>query len=170
MRRLGGELRDRRRSAGLSQIAVAGAAGVGRSTLIHLEQGKKDVRLSNALAIAQAVGATVTIQDEAAELIERRRLRAEEGFKLARRREAHLGLALDLALARPRALRALRDAREAVDLWKRERTCSAFYVEGWSKVLRGDAAQVARRIRNIDSQWLDAMLQNTPFSRALAYS
>ena len=168
VRRFGADLRDRRRAAGLSQVAVAGAAGVGRSTLINLEQGRQDVRLSNALAIAEALGAALTIVDEARELTERRRARAEEDFKLARRREAHLGLAVDLALARPRAKRALLDAREAVELWKRERTCSAFYIDGWSKVLKGDAAQVARRIRSIDPQWLDAMLQNTPFSRAVA--
>lgn len=168
LKRLGRDLRERRLSAGLSQVAVAGAARVGRSTLIHLEQGSKDVRLSNALSIAEAVGTTVAVQGEAPELAERRRLRTEEALRLARRREAHLHLAVGLALGRPEALRALEDARRMVRLWRRERTCSAFYVDGWSKVVRGNAAQVARRIQRIEPRWLDAMLQNTPFSRIVA--
>lgn len=141
---------------------------MGRSTLIHLEQGSKDVRLSNALAVAEAVGTTVTVQGESPELAERRRLRAEDALRLARRREAHLHFAVGLALGRPAALRGLEEARQMVQLWKRERSCSAFYIEGWSKVLRGSAAQVARRIQEIEPNWLDAMLQNTPFSRIVA--
>ena len=164
--RVGAELRERRRLAGLSQNAVASAAGVGRSTLIHLEQGKKSVSLSSVLAIAEAVGAKVGVHDDGAELGERRRLRLDEALKLARRREAHLSLALDLALGRPSAIRALSDARRMVDLWKRDRTCSSFYIDGWSKVLKDSSEQVARRIRDIDANWLDAMLQNTPFSGA----
>jgi transcriptional regulator with XRE-family HTH domain len=168
LRRLGADLRDRRQSAGLSQVATAAAAGVGRSTLIHLEQGKKNVNLSSALAIAEVVGAVVGVQNERAEQVERRHLRADEALRLARRREAHFALAIDLALGRSSALRALEDARNMVALWKRDRTCSPFYIDGWSKLLRGDAGQVARRIRDIDPQWQDAMFQNTPFSRALA--
>ena len=168
LNRLGSELRERRRSAGLSQNAAASAAGVGRSTLIHLEQGNTNVSLSNALAIARVVGATVAIQGESADHAERRRLRSEEALKLARRREAHLALSVDLALDRPGANRALADARKMVEIWKRDRTCSALYIDGWSRVLKGEAPKVAGRMRGIDPQWMDAMFQNTPFSRALA--
>jgi transcriptional regulator with XRE-family HTH domain len=167
-RRLGADLRERRKGAGLSQLEAAAAAGIGRSTLIHLEQGGRNVNLSSVLAVADVVGAVVGVQEESGEQIERRRLRADEQMQLGRRRESHLALALDLALRRRNALEALEDARRMVELWKRNRTCSSFYIDAWSKILKGDAERVAKRIRDIDPQWLDAMLQNTPFSRALA--
>lgn len=168
LKRLGRDLRERRRAVGLSQADVAKSARVGRSTLIHLEQGDKDVRLSKALAIAGAVGTSIAVEGESPELARRRQARAEEALRLAARRERHLRIAVDLALGRPDALRSLDEARDMVRLWKRDGTCSPFYVDGWSKVLRGRPAHVARRIQGIEAQWLDAMLQNTPFPGAVA--
>jgi len=168
LRQLGSQLREKRLAAGLSQLGAAQAAGVGRSTLIHLEHGQKDVRLSNVLSIADAIGASFGLNGESPEQLERLRLRAEEALKLARRRGSHLKLAVNLALRRPAALQALRDARDMVALWKRNRTCSEHYVAEWTRILAGAPAQVAGKIRDIDEQWLDALLQNTPFSRALA--
>jgi len=150
----------------MSQVDAARAAGVGRSTLIHLEQGRKDIRLSNALAIARAMGATMSIAGESDGLSDRRRERAEEALKLSARREAHMRLALRLSLGEPRALRALEGAREMVRVWKESRTCSPFYISKWTGILKGSPAQVARRVSEIESEWLDAMLQNTPFSGA----
>lgn len=165
---LGRNLRDRRRTAGLTQADVARAAGIGRSTLIHLEQGTKDVRLGNLLAVAEVVGTTLGVQAESPDLADRRRLRLEEALKLSQRREAHFRLAADLALGRREALRALEEARGMVQLWKRDRTCSEFYIAGWSKVLAGDCGQVAGAMRDMDQRWLDAMLQNTPLGRVVA--
>lgn len=165
---LGRQLRERRVAAGLSQSNAALAAGVGRSTLIHLEGGKKDSRLSNVLSIANAIGASFGLQGEGPEHADRSRLRADEALKLAGRRQAHLKLALDLALGRADALRTVEDARRMVSLWKRSRSCSEHYIQAWSRILKGRPAQVARRIREIDELWVDALLQNTPFSRALS--
>ena len=170
LKQLGKQLRQRRLAAGLSQSSAAKAAGVGRSTLIHFEQGKKDVRFSNVLAIAHAIGASFGVQSESPERLERLHLRTEEALKLAKRRQAHARLALDLALRRPHAARALGDARAMVALWKRNRTCSEHYIDAWSRILKGTPAQVARRIGDIDEHWLDALLQNTPFSRLLSTS
>lgn len=163
---IGARLRERRRAAGISQAAAAAAAGIGRSTLIHFEHGRKDIRLSNAVAMAEAVGASIGVQADSPERLERARLRSAEALKLARRREAHVRLAVDLALGRPSALRALEDARRIVGMWKRDGTCSTFYIDGWSRILKGDCLRVARRIRDIDADWTDAMLQNSPFSLA----
>jgi len=168
LKRLGIQLREKRRAAGLSQIGAAQAAGVGRSTLIHIEHGRKDIRLLNMLSIADAIGASFGLQDAVPEQAERLRLRTEEALKLARRRQDHLKLAVDLALGSASALRALRDARDMVALWKRDATCSERYIKAWSGVLAGTPSQVARKIRGIDERWLDALLQNTPFSRALS--
>ena len=168
LRALGSQFRERRLAAGLSQSAVAESAGVGRSTLIHFEQGRKDVRLSNVLAIAAAIGASFGVRADSPERLERRHLRSEEALKLARRRQAHAELALDLALRRPAAIRALAAACAMVALWKKHRTCSEHYIDAWSRVLKGSPAQVAKRIRDIDNEWVDALLQNTPFSQAVA--
>ena len=165
---LGGRLRERRLAAGLSQVDAARAAGVGRSTLIHLEHGRKDARLSNILAVAEAIGASLGLDAGSSERSERFRLRAEEAVKRKRRHNEHLRLALDLALGKPAALGALREARSMVELWRRERTCSPHYIKEWSRILSGTPSRVARRIGDIDEQWLDAMLQNTPFSAALS--
>jgi transcriptional regulator with XRE-family HTH domain len=164
---LGKQLRERRLATGLSQLGAAQAAGVGRSTLIHLEHGRKDIRLSSILSIAEAIGASFGLAGVAPELSERVRLRAEETLGLARRRQAHLEIAVDLALGRASAARALRDARRMVALWRRDRTCSERYVKEWSRILEGGPAQVGAKIRDIDEQWLDALLQNTPFSGSL---
>lgn len=165
--RLGRQLRDKRIAAGLSQLGAAQAAGIGRSTLIHLEHGRKDVRLSNVLSAADAVGAALGFDAGSAEQLERLRLRNEESRKIASRRWQHLKLALDLALGKPEAIRALLDARRMVALWKRERTCSSHYIKEWSRILAGPPGQVARKIGEIPESWLDALLQNTPFSSAL---
>jgi len=168
LERFGRQLREKRIAAGLSQVAAAEAAGVGRSTLIHLERGRKDVRLSNILSVARAVGAEVGLSAASPELLERARARDEEARKLARRREAHLRLALDLALEEAKALRSLREARAQLQSWKANRTCSEHYIREWARILAGSPRQVAARIRRIDEHWIDALFQNTPFPIAPA--
>ena len=156
LKRLGARLRERRLAAGLSQSGAARAAGVGRSTLIHFEHGRKDIRLSNLLSIADAVGASLGLEAGVSPNDERIRLRAEQARLLAHRRERHLALAVDLALGRPGAVKALGEARTMVALWRRERTCSDYYIEEWARILSGKPAQVAARIRAIDEPWREA--------------
>lgn len=165
---LGSRVRERRLAAGISQAGAARAAGVGRSTLIHFEQGRKDIRLSNALAIADAVGTSLGIESANSPQVDRFRARAEHQAKLGRRRERHLALAVDLAMGRSAALKALRDARSMVKLWQRDHTCSEYYIREWSRILSGSPSRVAGRMREIPEGWRDAMFQNTPFSMALA--
>jgi transcriptional regulator with XRE-family HTH domain len=159
----GAQFRERRLAAGLSQSVAAERAKVGRSTLIHFEQGRKDVRLSNVLALAAAIGASFGMRAESPEHAERVHLRSQEAMKMMSRRHAHARIALDLALRRPPALRALVEARSMVTLWKRHRTCSEHYIDAWSRILRGKPGQVAARLHDIDPRWIDALLQNTPF-------
>jgi transcriptional regulator with XRE-family HTH domain len=57
---LGRRLRGLREAQGLSQQALAGAAGLSISVVTQLEQGLKgDPRLSTAAALARALGVTV---------------------------------------------------------------------------------------------------------------
>ena len=56
---LGQRVRRLRNSAGLSQDALARAAGVGRVTLVRLEKGEQTPRLKTLEAIARTLGVRV---------------------------------------------------------------------------------------------------------------
>lgn len=53
---LGGRIRQLRKAAGLTQLALARAAGIGRVTLVRLERGEQTAKFKTLSAIAQAVG------------------------------------------------------------------------------------------------------------------
>ena len=56
---LGARVRTLREAAGLTQEALATAAGIGRATMIRLENRKHPPKLSTLRAIAQVLGTTV---------------------------------------------------------------------------------------------------------------
>ena len=56
---LGARVRTLREAACLTQEALAGAAGIGRATMIRLENGKHAPKLSTLRAIAQVLGTPV---------------------------------------------------------------------------------------------------------------
>ena len=53
---LGGRIRDLREEAGLTQEALAAAAGVGRVTLVRVEKGEQSPRFETLAAVARALG------------------------------------------------------------------------------------------------------------------
>ncbi len=57
---LGQRIRRLRKSAGLSQDALARAAGIGRVTLVRLEKGEQTPRFKTLGAIAKALGVGVS--------------------------------------------------------------------------------------------------------------
>ena len=57
---LGQRIRRLRNSAGLSQVALAGAAGIGRVTVVRLEKGEQTPRFKTLSAIAKALGVGVS--------------------------------------------------------------------------------------------------------------
>jgi len=57
----GSAVRDRRRSLGLSQQALADVVGVNRRVVGELERGKPSLRLEIALRVAEAVGLDVRL-------------------------------------------------------------------------------------------------------------
>ena len=57
---LGQRVRRLRNSAGLSQDALAGAAGIGRVILVRLEKGEQAPRFKTLEAIARALGVGVS--------------------------------------------------------------------------------------------------------------
>ncbi len=57
---LGHRIRRLRNSAGLTQVALAGAAGIGRVTLVRLEKGEHTPRYKTREGIARALGIGVS--------------------------------------------------------------------------------------------------------------
>ena len=57
---LGRRVRRRRNSAGLTQVALAGAAGIGRVTLMRLEKGEHRPRYKTLSAVARVLGVDVS--------------------------------------------------------------------------------------------------------------
>lgn len=59
---IGQIIRDTRKSMGLRQEALAGAAGVGLRFLVELERGKPSVRLDKMLAVLDALGLELDVK------------------------------------------------------------------------------------------------------------
>lgn len=159
---LGAALRKLRKNKGLSQEAVAKAAGIGRSTLVHLENGA-DARLSKIAAVARFLGADIEAVAESSDLAARRQARLQQAIRVQSLQQAHLRIALDLMVGKPATIKALKGAREMVELWERKRVCSPFYIDAWKRVLKGTAQEVGKALSRIDEKWAPALLQNTPF-------
>ncbi|CAE1139573.1 helix-turn-helix transcriptional regulator [Xanthomonas euroxanthea] len=58
------EVRSRRQSLGYSQEAFADVLGMHRTQLGHIEQGRKDCRLSTVKRLADALGVSVQVLTE----------------------------------------------------------------------------------------------------------
>ena len=58
---IGTTIRTARKSQGLRQDELAGAAGVGLRFIVDLEAGKPTAQLGKALQVLQALGCTVAI-------------------------------------------------------------------------------------------------------------
>jgi transcriptional regulator with XRE-family HTH domain len=162
----GNSFRLLREKKGLSQEAVAKAAGIGRSTLVHLENGA-DVRLSKIAAVAKALETEIEAGAEPKDLAERRQARQQISLRMLALQNAHLRIALDLVLGEPAAPVALDAARDMVELWAREKVCSAFYIDTWRQLLSGSARDVGAALARMDKKWESALLQNSPFGARL---
>jgi transcriptional regulator with XRE-family HTH domain len=163
-------LRRARRAGGLSQAALAAKSGAGRVTIARLEgSAAQDVRLGTLERLCDALGLELSALPRgalaAAETrVERERARAH-GLDARRR---HAALAARLLAASPKEAAALlRRARAGVDRWERDGLCSAHYITRWRERLAGSPRHAALALLEFDA-WTDALLQNTPWSFALA--
>ena len=162
----GNTFRTLREKKGLSQEAVAKAAGIGRSTLVHLENGA-DVRLSKIAAVAKVLDTAIETGAEPKALVERRQARQQQAMRMLTLQKTHLRIALELLLEEPAVVAALDDARTMVELWARDKVCSTFYINSWRQILSGSAREVGTALAHIDKQWESALLQNSPFGALL---
>lgn len=162
---LGQQLRSARVARGLSQEDVARLAEVSRATVVALERSPGAARVHSLLSAAHACGLAVNAQETSPQLLERRLARAQQAQREGERYALHMRLAAKLLMGQ--ASEPLRKARRAVAQWARGRTCSTFYIEAWSRLLRGTQPAVGKRLADLSLQEGAALFQNTPFGATL---
>ena len=165
--KIGLTLKELREKKGLSQVDLAKAAGIGRSTLVHLENGA-DVRLSKVTAVARTLGVEIEPVSEPSVIARRKQARFQNAFRMQALQSAHRRIALDLLRDDPSMAEAIIEARRMVEIWERDKTCSPFYIKRWKEVLRGPARAVGKALSQLDEKWEFALFQNTPFGSLIA--
>jgi transcriptional regulator with XRE-family HTH domain len=162
----GAIVKRRRTQLGVSQSALARAAGVSRTVLSKLEGEscgpvQTDIldRLMEALAVSPVVASSPAPDN--ARSLERLQLRC----RLELQRNRHLRLAASLGAGGGNARSLIERARERVRLWEERRSCSPFYIERWNEILSGGPRHVALAMSSL-GEWEDALFQNTPWSFA----
>lgn len=163
---IGKALRSLRISRGMTQQALATAAGISRTTLIQIEKGK-DAQVSSVEVAGQVLGVGFGILSEPPEITRRRQARADNQTKLAASREKHLKLAVKFALGGAEAIALKQSALRMVRLWQEKDLCSPVYIERWLKILDAEPRQVAQSLLAMDDDWGPALRQNTPFAIAM---
>ena len=166
--KIGPALRKLRENLGLSQVDTAKRAGIGRSTLLHLENGSGDVRLSKLTAVAKILGVEIEPVSEPSVLSQRKQARFQNAFRMQALQSAHRRIALDLLQGDPSIGEAIIEARAMVELWERDKTCSPFYIQRWKDVLQGSAVEIGKALSQLDEKWELALFQNTPFGSLIA--
>ena len=160
-------IKDQRLRKGLRQEDLAAKARVARAVISQLERGKRRAvqsdtieRLLHALNVDLRAAAPAVREDP------RKLARLEQYKKLNEQRVRHLRLAVDLAADNERAAREkIAKARERVELWRRNRSCSPFYIDRWSQLLALPPKRVAKEMSSF-GEWEDALFQNSPWSWA----
>lgn len=164
----GSLIRNQRVARGLTQAALAAAAGVSRTIVSRLEQSTPGPVQTDVLdRLFGVLGIDPVSNRPAADtlLAERQRARLEHQLQLDRQRIRHLRLALELAGDPRSAQRRINAARRVVGLWAQNRTCSPFYIKRWSELLALPARELAGKMACL-GEWEDALFQNTPWSSA----
>ena len=164
---IGKALRSLRLSKGMSQQALAAAAGISRTTLIQMEKGK-DAQVSSFELAGRVLGVEFGLMPESPHMARRRQARADQQSRLAASREKHLKLAVKFALGGAEALALKEDALRMVQLWKEKDLCSPVYIERWLEILNAEPKQVARKLLAMDDEWGPALRQNTPFALSVS--
>ncbi len=156
-------IKEARLRKGLKQEDLAKKAQVSRAVLSRLEQGKAKPVQSDTLDRLLAA-LEVRPQVDASGGVDPRKLaRLEQRIKRLERRERHLRLAVRLAEDESAAAEWVARARQRLDLWRRNRSCSPFYIDRWSRVLALPPREIAKEMSSL-GEWEDAMLQNSPWS------
>jgi transcriptional regulator with XRE-family HTH domain len=158
-------IKQGRMKAGLRQEDLASAAGVSRTVLSRLEQEKPGPVQTDVLdRVLGALNLRPQVKDLSANE-DRKIARLEHQIKLDRQRDKHLRIAVNLASDEEAAVDLIGKARERVELWRRNKSCSPFYIERWSQILAQPARTQAREMTSL-GEWESALFQNSPWSWA----
>ena len=160
-------LRAARRNRGLSQSALAAASGAGRVTIARLEAGtEQDFRIGTLERICGALDLELAALPRGAQATGAAAYERERAQRLdVRRRHAALAACL-LALPEAKAAELVRQARENVNRWERERQFGDPHVSRWRTRLEGPVRTVALHLLE-HGEWTDALLQNSPWGFVL---
>ena len=158
-------IRDARIGKGLTQADLAKKARVSRAVLSRLEQGNPKAvqsdtldRLLSALEISPQIG-------QSSQDFPRRMARLEQELRGREQRERHLRIAISLGDNKSDAAAKVAKARQRVELWRRNQSCSPFYIERWSELLALPRRQMAKEMSSL-GEWEAAMFQNSPWPSA----
>lgn len=158
-------IREAREEKGLKQDELARKAKVSRTIVSLLERGKSKAVQSDTL---DRLMMALELQPQIAQPGRdgsRKLVRVEQELRLRQRRERHLRLAIELADDEAAAVAKIAKARARVELWRKTRSCSPFYIERWSRILAQPPRRMAKKIASL-GEWQDAMFQNSPWSWA----
>jgi transcriptional regulator with XRE-family HTH domain len=157
-------IKEARVRKSLTQEDLAERAQVSRTVLSKVEQGKKPVQSDTLDRLLAAL--EVRPQLDASSGVDSRKLaRLEHEIKRLERREKHLRLAVHLTEDDSAAAALVAKARQRVELWRRNRSCSPFYIDRWSQALALPPREIAKEMASL-GEWEDAMFQNSPWSWA----
>jgi transcriptional regulator with XRE-family HTH domain len=159
-------VKDQRARKGLKQVDLARSAKVSRTILSRLERGNALVVQTDVLdRILEVLDVNTNIVDRVAPDEARKEARLEQQRKVEQQRSRHFRLAIDLADDAKAAAALIAKARERVELWRRKGTCSPYYIDRWSQLLRLRPRKLAKEMASL-GEWEDAMFQNSPWSWA----
>lgn len=158
-------IREAREKQGLKQDELAGKAKVSRTIVSLLERGKAKAVQSDTLdRLLMALELQPQLSQPGRDG-SRKLARLEQELRLRRQRERHLRLAIELADDAAAAAAKIARARQRVELWRKNRSCSPYYIERWSRLLAQPPRKMAKDIASL-GEWQDAMFQNSPWSWA----
>lgn len=157
-------IKEARLRQSLTQEDLARKAQISRAVLSKLEQGRKPVQSDTLDRLLAALGLRPQIDPASGKAL-RKLARLEHEIKQLERRDRHLRLAMRLAEDESAAAALVARARQRADLWRRNRSCSPFYIDRWSRVLALPPREIAKEMASL-GEWEDAMFQNSPWSWA----
>jgi transcriptional regulator with XRE-family HTH domain len=158
-------IREARLLKGMKQEELAIKAKVSRAILSRLEQGPAKAIQSDTLDRLLAALDLSPQVDRSNAAVSRKILRLEQEIKRREQKERHLRLAISLSDNVSAAAAKMAKARQRVELWRSNRTCSPFYIDRWSRLLALSPRKLAKEMSSL-GEWEDAMFQNTPWSWA----
>jgi len=163
---IGQLIKSQRLAVHLTQADLAQRAAVSRTTLSRLESGKAPNVQADVLdRLLASLQIQPRIESSASPSQARLQARQEQNSRLQQRREHHLRLMLTLLSEPAGAPARIERARAMVDLWRRNRTCSEYFIERWQTLLDLPVPQLVQAMLDL-GEWEDALFQNTPWSWA----